>query len=69
MTCSASSLMDFTVDIAVAALGDLLIPDPGRRLAATMLRAGASIWTGAGSEADPPAVGRIRRRDAERVAG
>ncbi len=38
-TRSASSLMDFTVDIAVAAVGDLLIPDPGRRLAATMLRA------------------------------
>ncbi len=36
---SANALMDFTVDVAVAAVGDLLIPDSGRRLAATMLRA------------------------------
>jgi len=36
---SVDALMDFAIDIALAAVGDLLIPDSGRRLAAAMLRA------------------------------
>ena len=36
---SVGSLMDFTIDLALTAVGDLLIPDSDRRLAATMLRA------------------------------
>ncbi len=38
---SVGSLMDFTIDLALTAVGDLLIPDSDRRLAATMLRAAA----------------------------
>ena len=36
---AVGSLSDFTIDIAVAAVSDLLIPDSARRLAAVLLRA------------------------------
>ena len=36
---AVGSLSDFSVDIAIAAVSDLLIPDSARRLAAVLLRA------------------------------
>jgi CRP/FNR family transcriptional regulator, cyclic AMP receptor protein len=38
---AVGSLSDFSVDIAIAAVSDLLIPDSARRLAAVLLRAAA----------------------------